>query len=217
MNNETNGQNLKDEFTKSTPLEQEGSTNIFSADYRYSTRLNGYDVNMLDDISATETVDDEVIKLGVEITKLEDILEENRKKIVATERLGRLPDVIKLKIKEKELERDLAELKSLYAQKKSLSKPLLKSKLKKRSDMPIIRAIQRFISRKILAKLSKKFNSIMVLSDSLEMLSGINKSVDELIDMKVPYGEHLENYQRLTSYLYKANRIHSQILKSMNK
>ena len=57
----------------------------------------------------------------------------------------------------------------------------------------------------------------MALSDSLEMLSGINKSVDELIDMKVPYGESLENYQKLTSYLYKANKIHSQILKSMNK
>lgn len=83
--------------------------------------------------------------------------------------------------------------------------------------MPVIRAIQRFISRKILAKVSKKFRSIMALSDSLEMLSGINKSVDELIDMKVPYGESLENYQKLTTYLYKANKIHSQILKSMNK
>ena len=83
--------------------------------------------------------------------------------------------------------------------------------------MPLIRAIQYFISRKILAKLSKKFNSIMLLGDSLEMLSGINKSVDELIEMKVPYGEHLENYQKLTNYLYKANKIHSQILKSMNK
>ena len=57
----------------------------------------------------------------------------------------------------------------------------------------------------------------MVLSDSLEMLSGINKSVDELIEMKVPYGEHVENYEKLTNYLYKANKIHSQILKSMNK
>ncbi len=193
--------------------ETEKEKNIFSTDYKLGTRLNGYDVNMLNEIA--EPVDDDVVKLGVEITKVEDAIEELRSKITATERLGKLPDVIKLKIKEKELERELSELKVSYSQKKSLSKPALNSKLKKRTNMPIIRAIQRFISRKILAKLSKKFNSIMMLSDSLEMLSGINRSVDELIDMKVPYGEHLENYQKLTTYLYKANRIHSQILKSM--
>lgn len=207
---------LKDKFLKTLPPKTDGE-NIFSSDYRFATRLNGYDVNMINDIAATENVDNEVIKLGVEINKIEDGLEELRGKIAATERLGKLPDVIKLKIKEKEVERELSEIKVLYAQKKSLTKPVLKNKLKKRTDMPIIRAIQRFISRKILAKLSKKFNSIMMLSDSLEMLSGINKSVDELIDMKVPYGEHLENYQKLTSYLYKANKIHSQILKTMNK
>lgn len=211
-----NNNKLTDEFTKTLPPKPDGE-NIFSSDYRFSTRLNGYDVNMINDITATESVDDEVIKLGVEITKIEDGLEELRSKISATERLGKLPDVIKLKIKEKEVERELSEMKTLYARKKSLTKPVLKNKLKKRTDMPVIRAIQRFISRKILARLSKKFNSIMMLSDSLEMLSGINKSVDELIDMKVPYGEHLENYQKLTSYLYKANKIHSQILKSMNK
>lgn len=195
--------------------ETEKGKNIFSADYRFGARLNGYDVNMINEIA--EPADDDVVKLGVEINKREEAIEELRTKIAATERLGRLPEVINLKIKEKELEREISELKTLYAQKKSLSKPALKHKLKKRTDMPVIRAIQRFISRKILAKLSKKFNSIMMLSDSLEMLSGINRSVDELIEMKIPYGENLENYQKLTSYLYKANKIHSQILKKMNK
>lgn len=195
--------------------ETEKDKNIFSADYRFGARLNGYDVNMINEIA--EPADDDVVKLGVEINKREETIEELRTKIAATERLGRLPEVINLKIKEKELEREISELKTLYAQKKSLSKPALKHKLKKRTDMPVIRAIQRFISRKILAKLSKKFNSIMMLSDSLEMLSGINRSVDELIEMKIPYGENLENYQKLTSYLYKANKIHSQILKKMNK
>lgn len=215
MNNENNnGQNLIDEFTKSKD-ETQVTHNIFSSGY--STRLNGYDINMINDITSSETLNDETIKLGVEITELEKTLDEIRQKIIATERLGKLPDVLKLKIKEKELERDLAEKKAIYSHKKSISKPILQNKLKKRTNMPVIRAIQYFISRKILAKLSKKFNSIMMLSDSLEMLSGINKSVDELIEMKVPYGEHVENYEKLTNYLYKANKIHSQILKSMNK
>lgn len=215
MNNENNnGQNLIDEFTK-TKDEIQTIHNIFSSGY--ATRLNGYDINMINELSSSDALNDEIIKLGVDITNMEKTLDEIRQKIIATERLGKLPDVLKLKIKEKELERDLAEKKSIYSHKKSISKPVLQSKLKKRTNMPIIRAIQYFISRKILAKLSKKFNSIMMLSDSLEMLSGINKSVDELIEMKVPYGEHVENYEKLTNYLYKANKIHSQILKSMNK
>ena len=215
MNNKNNnGQNLIDAFTKSKD-ETQITHNIFSSGY--STRLNGYDINMINDISSSETLNDETIKLGVEISEMEKNIDEIRQKIISTERLGKLPDVLKLKIKEKELERDLAEKKALYSHKKSISKPILQNKLKKRHNMPIIRAIQYFISRKILAKLSKKFNSIMMLSDSLEMLSGINKSVDELIEMKVPYGEHVENYEKLTNYLYKANKIHSQILKSMNK
>lgn len=215
MNNENNnGQNLIDEFTK-TKDEIQTIHNIFSSGY--ATRLNGYDINMINELSSSDALNDETIKLGVDITNMEKTLDEIRQKIIATERLGKLPDVLKLKIKEKELERDLAEKKSIYSHKKSISKPVLQSKLKKRTNMPIIRAIQYFISRKILAKLSKKFNSIMMLSDSLEMLSGINKSVDELIEMKVPYGEHVENYEKLTNYLYKANKIHSQILKSMNK
>jgi len=212
--NENNYQNNTDKFTK-TKDETTFTPNIFSTGY--STRLNGYDINMINDLASGEKMDDEVIKLGVDITNMETTLDELRNKIFATERLGKLPDVLKLKIKEKEIERELAEKKAIYSQKKSLSKPILQNKLKKRTNMPVIRAIQRFISRQILARLSKKFNSIMLLSDSLEMLSGINKSVDELIEMKVPYGEHIENYQKLTNYLYKANRIHSQILKSMNK
>ena len=215
MNENNNTQNLTDKFTKTQDEKSIFTPNIFSSGY--ATRLNGYDINMINDIASTDSMDDETIKLGVDITNLENTLNEIREKIVATERLGKLPDVIKLKIKEKELERELTEKKTIYSQKKSIAKPVLQNKLKKRTNMPIIRAIQRFISRQILARLSKKFNSIMMLSDSLEMLSGINKSVDELIEMKVPYGEHIENYEKLTNYLYKANKIHSQILKRMNK
>ena len=42
-------------------------------------------------------------------------------------------------------------------------------------------------------------------------------NVDELISMKVPYGETKANYEKLTNYLYRANRIRSQINKRMQK
>ena len=66
-------------------------------------------------------------------------------------------------------------------------------------------------------KISKKVNSVVTLSDSLEQLSQISKSVDELVDMNVPYGEKVQNYEKLTEYLNQANMIHSKITKSMGK
>ena len=83
--------------------------------------------------------------------------------------------------------------------------------------MPIIYRIQAFISRQILARLSKKINSVVTLSDSLEQLSQISRSVDELVDMNVPYGEKVENYEKLTEYLNQANIIHSKISKSLGR
>lgn len=83
--------------------------------------------------------------------------------------------------------------------------------------MPVIYKVQEFISRQIMARVSKKVNSVVTLSDSLDKLSEISKSVDELIDMNVPYGEKKQNYEKLTEYLNQANLIHSKISKSLGK
>jgi hypothetical protein len=84
-------------------------------------------------------------------------------------------------------------------------------------NMPVIYKIQHFISHKILAKISKKINSVVTLTDSLEQLSEISRSVDELIEMNTPYGEKTKNYEKLTAYLNQANLIHSKISKSLGK
>lgn len=66
-----------------------------------------------------------------------------------------------------------------------------------KEKMPVIYKIQEFISRQILSRVSKKVKSVVTLSDSLEQLSEISRSVDELIDMNVPYGEKVQNYENL--------------------
>ena len=86
-----------------------------------------------------------------------------------------------------------------------------------KQKMPVIYKVKDFISRHILARLSGKIKSIVTITDSLEQLSEINKSVDELIEMNVPYGEKAKNYEKLTAYLNKANQIHSKISKTMGK
>lgn len=191
--------------------------NIFANDIVIKPRLNGMDVTMLNESAGNDNIDDLTIELGLKISKLEEELDDLHNKIVATERLGKLQDVIRLKVKEKELQTKLEELKHEYSQHKSLIKPIIRQKLKKRSKISAIKTVQKWILRKILAKLSKKLKVAAQISESLDILHGINRSVDELIEMKVPYGENAENYRKLTSYLYRANKVHAQILRAMNR
>lgn len=178
-------------------------------------RLNDYDLNILNDKTLQE-VDDESLRLEILINEKEEALEELNNKIKGRELIGKLLDVMELKIQAKHLENELVELREEFA--KNNFKMRLKTSPKKvKKKLPILIRIQRFISRKVFAKISKKFKSIADLGDSLDTLASINENVDELIAMKVPYGETNANYEKLTAYLYRANRIHSQIAKKMQK
>ena len=178
-------------------------------------RLNDYDLNILNDKSFKD-VDDESLRLEILINEKENAIEELNNKIKGREVIGKLLDVMELKIQVKHLEKELAELKEEFA-KNNFKMRLKTDKKKAKRKLPILIRIQRFISRKVFAKISKKFKSIADLGDSLDTLASINENVDELIAMKVPYGERNANYEKLTAYLYRANRIHSQIARKMQK
>ena len=212
---ENQGKNIFNNNTGTSA--QTGEENIFASDIVIKPRLNGMDVTMLNETGLNDSIDDKTIELGLKISKLEEEIDDLRNKIAATERLGKLQDVVRLKVREKELVSRLNELKSEYSKHKSLIKPVIRQKLKKRSKLSTLKIIQRWILRKILAKLSKKLKVAAQISESLDILHGINRSVDELIEMKVPYGENAENYRKLTSYLYRANKVHAQILRAMNR
>ena len=117
----------------------------------------------------------------------------------------------------KEIQNELADLKEQYSKRNVAEKitDVITSSKKSKPKLSPIHRLARFVSRNIIAKMSKKVQSILDLSDSLDTLTSINENVDELIAMKVPYGETKANYEKLTNYLYRANRIHSQINKKM--
>ena len=178
-------------------------------------RINDYDLNILNDNSFKD-LDDKALKMEVLIAQKEETLENINNKIKGLELLGKLLDVIELKIQAKKLENEIAELKSEYAKQNLSNRLSLKTAKSKRKISPL-KVIARFLIRKIFSKISKKFRSIADIGDSLDTLVSINDNVDELIAMKVPYGETKANYERLTTYLYRANKIHSQINKKMQK
>jgi len=178
-------------------------------------RLNDYDLNILNE-KAVQEVDDESLRLEILINEKEKALEEINSKIKGREVLGKLLDVMELKIQAKHLEKELSELKEEFA-KNNFKMRLKSGNSKSKRKIPLLIRLQRFLTRKLFPMISKKFKSIADIGDSLDTLASINENVDELIAMKVPYGETKANYEKLTAYLYRANRIHSQIAKKMQK
>ena len=214
------------------------SDNIFSREYKFSSanpfgtdlnpaqlpqenpvsntkRINGYDSAIL---NKTKFDDAEEENLSVEyrIKEKEAAIKDLDSKIKVADTYGTQNEALGLKAKR---QRIMQELNSLRIQQMSdghaAGEKFSHEKFKRK--MPVIYKIQHFISHKILAKISKKINSVVTLTDSLEQLSEISKSVDELIEMNTPYGEKTKNYEKLTAYLNQANMIHSKISKSLGK
>ena len=178
-------------------------------------RLNGYDSTILNNSKFDETEEQE-LSIDYKIKEKELSIKDLDEKIKIADNYGTQNEALGLKAKR---QRYLQELSTLEKQRAYGGRVLgdkekiLHETLKEK--MPVMYKIQSFVSRKILAKISKKVNSVVTLSDSLEQLSQISKSVDELMDMNIPYGERGGNYDKLTQYLSKANAIHSKISKSL--
>lgn len=175
-----------------------------------SKRLNGYDSSILNDKTLPEG-DNEKVKMEYKIAEKQQALTDINGKIKNAELYGTQNEVLSLRVRKQRIEQELFELNRQNASQKGI-----KTLTGETIELPWIRKAQTFLSRNVLAKVSKKFNSIVFLGDSLEKLTEINRSVDELIEMNVPYGEKTENYEKLTRYLAQANQIHSQISKTMN-
>lgn len=180
-------------------------------------RLNGYDSAILNKTKYDEA-ETEDLSLEYRIKEKESIIKDLDSKIKVADNYGTQNEALGLKAKKQRITEELNTLRKqqmyggrVLGEKSQAYHESFKQK------MPIIYKIQSFISRQILAKVSKKVNSVVTLSDSLEQLSEISKSVDDLVDMNVPYGEKVQNYEKLTEYLNKANMIHSKISKSLGK
>lgn len=178
-------------------------------------RLNGYDSTILNQTSFEQNPDED-ISIEYRIKEKEALIQDLDSKIKTADTYGTQNEALGLKAKRQRISEELSTLRKqqMYGG-RVLGEKFSHNKFKR--TMPIIYKIQRFLSHKILAKLSGKINSVVTLTDSLEQLSEINKSVDELIGMNVPYGEKAKNYEKLTSYLNQANLIHSKISKSLGK
>lgn len=179
-------------------------------------RLNGYDSTILNNTKFDEQNTEEV-SIEYRIKDKEATINDLNEKIKLADTYGTQNEALGLKAKRQRLMQELSSLRKeqMYGGRVLGEKKFSHQHFRK--NMPVIYKVQEFISRQIMARISKKVNSVVTLSDSLDKLSEISKSVDELIDMNVPYGEKKQNYEKLTEYLNQANAIHSKISKSLGK
>ena len=179
-------------------------------------RINGYDSAILNKTNIEEP-EGEDLSIDYRIKEKESVVKDLDAKIKVADNYGTQNEALSLKAKRQRVLQELDTLRKqqMYGGRVLGEKQAFHQSFKEK--MPVIYKIQEFISRQILSRLSKKVKSVVTLSDSLEQLSEISRSVDELIDMNVPYGEKVQNYEKLTEYLSQANMIHSKISKSLGK
>lgn len=179
-------------------------------------RINGYDSAILNKTNIEES-EGEDLSIDYRIREKESVVKDLDAKIKVADNYGTQNEALSLKAKRQRVLQELDTLRKqqMYGGRVLGEKQAFHQSFKEK--MPLIYKVQEFISRQILSRVSKKVKSVVTLSDSLEQLSEISRSVDELIDMNVPYGEKVQNYEKLTEYLSQANMIHSKISKSLGK
>lgn len=183
---------------------KQNQQNLF--DEKPSNRLNGYDSGILNQ----NTPENEKMPFEFHITEKRNELTDVNGKIKNAEQYGTQSEVLGLKGRKQRLEKELFEL-----NKEQFLNKYSKKEIQNNSNKNLITKTQEFISKKILPKVSKKFNSMISLGESLETLNSINQNVDTLLETNIPYGESKMNYEKLTEYLNKANKIQLQITKTM--
>lgn len=183
------------------------------------SRINDYDSAILEN-NAYQAMPDEIFKLEHKIGILEQSLSKLNNEIATLEGFGYGIQLSNLKNRKQKIEQELLDLNKQYSQlgfgAKISGQIAAVVNARSRGNTNIFSMIKAFCSKKILAKISKKFDYNQTMTEALNNLSNINLSVDELIKMQVPYGESITRYEKLTAYLNKANIIHSQIYKNMN-
>lgn len=183
-------------------------------------RLNDYDFNLLRE-DAYKDVSDDLFKLEYKISKIEEEIAYLSCQIQSAKEINDA-DLLDELLKQRELvKEDYESLTALYNEKSlsarvsdSLSN-IFSDKIK--NSYHKLQNKLNIISNKIVSKLPERFSSILELKTSLNKLENINRSVDELISMNIPYGENINKYEQLSKYIIKANEIQGQLSKYIKK
>ena len=176
--------------------------------------LNDYDYNILKD-GAYKDITDELFKLEYKISRAENDIKEIENKIQSARDISDFDLAETLTIKKHQMEKDLKGLIEIYNDKGFTTKISggISSKIKEK--LSASKNILSKISDSIISKLPGKLSAIPNIRISLNKLESLNKNVDELMSLHIPYGESTDKYEQLSKYIVKANIIQAEISKFM--
>jgi len=182
-------------------------------------RINDFDSTILEN-NAYQLIEDKMFKLEHKIGLLEKTLSRIDGEIDALENLNYDLQVPAIKERKRKIELELEESKKKYSQMGISAKlsgglvSVVNFTSNKKNN--VFLSAKTFLIKKVLTKISKKFDYSQKIKEALANLSDINMSVDELITLQAPYGETVNRYEKLSAYLNKVNVIHSNITKNVN-
>ncbi len=181
-------------------------------------RLNDYDFNLLKE-DAYKDVSDDLFKLEYKIAKTEEEIKSYEAQIQSAREIGDYDTIVDLSYRKSVLEEDFEALVAIYND-KSISARISDKILsifgnKFKNEFKNFHSKLSGFSDVILSKMPKQFSSVIELKKSLAKLENLNRSVDELMSLNIPYGENINKYDQLSRYIIKANSIQAEISQYM--
>ena len=175
--------------------------------------LNDIDANILEE-DAYKDIDNEILKLELQISKLEEAISNIEEKIKLAIEVGEQDKYLYLCKQKLQLKNELNTLLEKYNTASFSAKLSGMFNFSKNKSFQILnKVLLNKFTLNFLPKFSKKINSLFELRESLSKLENINKNVDELMTLQTPYGETNIKYEQLSKYITKANSIQSNISK----
>lgn len=183
-------------------------------------RLNAIDSTMLEE-NAYRVIDNPSLKLEKKIENYEKALWEINEKIEVAETINDTKTHKELLYKKNILEENITKLQTQYKNQNLENELtdfftnilLIPKKLKYRIKDLTKKIIK---NSKFLGKYTPFARAIMI-RETINKLNKINNSVDELVKMKVPFGEQEEKYNTLVNHLQRAGSLHAKILKELEE
>lgn len=176
--------------------------------------IDGYDTTILED-RAYLKLDNNMLKLEYRLNTLENNLQIIKDEIKTAKNIDDFSRLSLLENKKDVIEKEIKILNEKYYNIGIMSKitSIISNmfRLNKNGKEPFLSKIKNKILNYILPIISKRMNFIFEMQQSLRKLTDINKSVDELISLRIPFGGMTGRYEKLTSYVNKANFIHAKI------
>ena len=182
----------------------------------FRKRLNAYDSALFEETSV-QKIDDPSLKLETKIEKVEEMISVLAEKLVVSEAVQDTMLTKEIFIQKLMLEKKLEKLQKEYKEKGFETK--LTQGLINVFGMPeniennLKKKVQNFVKNSGITKPFRPVRNFFKIKETLNRLDKINKSVDELITMNVPYGEGDQRYKALANHIARANYLQNKIEK----